>query len=307
MIAMILIGATLGAVLFALILMAVPPKRSTIVELSRFYTHYRGPDPTAASMPLGWSSGSSALAGRRDRIGARVATGLAAHGIGYTALRHDLDLTGQSFPTFMGRKVTAAVTGFLIALLALSLLRYLDNVPLPAGAPLAVALLAAAVAFIAPDIDVRKHATARRAEFTEQLSIFLDLVSLRMAGHAAAAAALPEAAQRGGGWPMMLIRDTLFRARLSGQDEWDALRRLGERIAVPQLRELGALVKLVADDGAQVRATLTARAASMRRARLAAEEAVAGQRNQSMRLAQMLIAVGFMVFVGYPAFVNINF
>ena len=37
------------------------------------------------------------------------------------------------------------------------------------------------------------------------------------------------------------------------------------------------------------------------------EEGNAEERNQSMRLAQMLIAVGFMVFVGYPAFVNIKF
>ena len=110
-----------------------------------------------------------------------------------------------------------------------------------------------------------------------------------------------------GGWPMILIRDTLFRARMSGDDEWTALAGLGERIGVADLRELGALIKLVADDGAQVRSTLTARAASMRRAQLADEEGNAEERNQSMRLAQMLIALGFMLFVGYPAFVNIQF
>ena len=222
-------------------------------------------------------------------------------------MRRDLALTGQSFETLMGRKVVASVSGFLIGLVALPMLRYVTGVSLPTGAPLALAMLGAIALFLVPDLDVRKEARKRRAEFTEQLSIFLDLVSLKMAGHAAAAAALPEAAQRGGGWPMMLIRDTLFRARLSGQNEWDALGQLGERIAVPDLRELGALIKLVADDGAQVRATLTARAASMRRARLAEEEGDAAERNQSMRLAHMLIAVGFMIFVGYPAFVNINF
>ena len=64
---------------------------------------------------------------------------------------------------------------------------------------------------------------------------------------------------------------------------------------------------MVADDGAQVRDTLTARAASMRRARLADEEGEAEERNQSMRLAHMLIAFGFMIFVGYPAFMSITF
>jgi tight adherence protein C len=299
MIGMMVVGAALGAVLFSLIIKIVPPKRSAIVELGQFYAHYRSSDAAAAP--------ARTAADRQGRIGAWVSAELAKRGIRYTSMRHDLALTGQSFETLMGRKVVASVGGFLVGLVALATLQYVAGVGLPTGAPLAVAVIAAVVLFVAPDVDVRKEAKKRRAEFTEQLSIFLDLVSLKMAGHAAAAAALPEAAKRGGGWPMMLIRDTLFRARLSGQDEWDALGRLGERIAVPDLRELGALVKLVADDGAQVRTTLTARAASMRRARLADEEGNAEERNQSMRLAHMLIAVGFMVFVGYPAFVNIKF
>jgi Flp pilus assembly protein TadB len=296
---MAVVGAALGAVLFSLILKIVPPKRSAIVELGQFYAHYRASDTAVASSPTASDT--------QGRIGAWASAELAKRGIRYTSLRPDLALTGQSFETLMGRKIVASVSGFLIGLAALATLRHLAGVGLPTGAPLAVAVIAAVALFVAPDVDVRKEATKRRAEFTEQLSIFLDLVSLKMAGHAAAAAALPEAAQRGGGWPMMLIRDTLFRARLSGQNEWDALGQLGERIAVPDLRELGALIKLVADDGAQVRTTLSARAASMRRARLADEEGNAEERNQSMRLAHMLIAVGFMVFVGYPAFVNINF
>jgi tight adherence protein C len=299
MIGMAVVGAALGAVLFSLVVKILPPKRSAIVELGKFYAHYRGPDPAIAP--------ERAVAGAQGRLGVWAAAELANRGIGYANLRHDLALTGQSFDALMGRKIVAGVSGFVVGLLALSTMRYIAGVNLPTGAPLAVAVIAAVGLFLAPDVDVRKVAKQRRAEFTEQLSIFLDLVSLKMAGHAAAAAALPEAAQRGGGWPMMLIRDTLFRARMAGHDQWDALSQLGERIAVPDLRELGALAKLVADDGAQVRSTLAARAASMRRARLADEEGDAEERNQSMRLAHMLIAVGFMVFVGYPAFVNIKF
>jgi tight adherence protein C len=137
--------------------------------------------------------------------------------------------------------------------------------------------------------------------------VYLELVSLEMAGYAAAETALPQAAKRGGTWSMVLIRETLLRARLSGEDTWGALADLGERIGVSDLRDLGSLIKNVADDGAQVRQTLSARAASMRRARLANEEGAAEERTQSMRLAQLLIAFGFMLFVGYPAFVNIKF
>lgn len=298
MIGMAVVGAAMGAVVLFLVLRLFPPRRSTIVELGQFYAHYRGEQSTLTS--------SRGAADAQGRMGEWVTAELAKRGIRFTGLRHDLALTGQSLETLLGRKVVASVAGFLLVLLALSGLKYIAGIGLPTFAPLAVAVITAAVLFAAPDVDVRRAAVKRRQEFTEQLSVYRDLVSLKMAGHAAAAAALPEAAQRGGGWPMMLIRDTLFRARLSGQDEWDALSQLGQRIGVADLRELGALIKLVADDGAQVRNTLTARAASMRRARLADEEGNAEERNQSMRLAQMLIAFGFMLFVGYPAFVNIQ-
>jgi len=297
-IAMALVGAAIGAVLLWLIVTIVPPRRSPLVELARFDAHHR-------TRPIHDPHGTpDNLTGR---IGLWAADQLARRGIHYPALRQDLALTGQSFDALLGRKIVAAVVGFLIGLFALGYLQYAMGAGLPTGTPLAVALIAAAALFVAPDVDVRKAAKKRRAEFVEDLSVYLELVALEMAGYAAAEAALPQAARHGGTWSMLLIRDTLLRARLSGEGSWDALADLGERIGVDDLRELGSLIRNVAEDGAQVRQTLSARAASMRRARLAREQGDAEERTQSMRLAQLLIAVGFMVFVGYPAFVNIKF
>lgn len=304
MIRMALLGAVLGTLLCWLIVTIAPPRRSPLVGLGQFDAHRRN---TAASGSHDeFATDARPLGLMQRRVGRWLAAELNRRGIRYRGLRQDLALTGQAFDTLLGRKTLAAVGGFLVAVLAVSWLQYGVGLSLPTGAPVAVALLAAAALFFAPDVDVRKTARRRRAEFTEDLSIYLDLVALEMAGYAAAEAALPHAAKPGGTWSMLLIRDTLLRARLSGVDSWDALADLGQRIGVPDLRELGSLVKNVADDGAQVRQTLTARAASMRRARLANEEGAAEERNQSMRLAQMLIAFGFMIFVGYPAFVNIK-
>lgn len=306
MIRLAFIGAAIGACLFWLFYKAFPPRRSPLTELAQFdavraagHVQDHAADDPAARTKLAASA--------QGRVGHWFATELARRGIHYKGLRQDLVLTGQSFDAVMGRKVVAAVGGFLLSALVLAWLQYGRGVHLPTGAPIVVALLVAAALFVAPDIDIRKEAKRRRAEFTEDLSVYLELVSLEMAGYAAAETALPQAAKRGGTWSMLLIRETLLRARLSGEDTWDALADLGRRIGVPDLRELGSLIKNVADDGAQVRQTLSARAASMRRARLANEEGAAEQRNQSMRLAQLLIAFGFMLFVGYPAFVNIKF
>ena len=84
-----------------------------------------------------------------------------------------------------------------------------------------------------------------------------------------------------------------------------ALTELGERIGVAELRDLGALVRLVEHDGARVRLTLSARAATMRRRELADAEGKAAERDVSMRLAQLVVCAGFMVFLAYPAIVNV--
>jgi tight adherence protein C len=304
MMRMALLGAVIGALLFWLVIRVIPPRRSPLVDLGRFDAHHRPRRPVTEP-----PSRPGAGADVEGRLGHWVAAELARRGIHFPGLRQDLALTGRSLDSVMGRKVVAAVGGFLIGLLAVGWVQYALGAALPTGAPVVVAVIAAAALFLAPDVDVRRDARRRRAEFTEDLAVYLELVALEMAGYAAAEAALPQAARHGGTWSMLLIRDTLLRARLSGEDSWDALTELGKRIGVSDLRELGSLIKNVADDGARVRVrqTLSARAASMRRARMASEEGAAAERNQSMRLAQLLIAFGFMLFVGYPAFVNITF
>jgi hypothetical protein len=58
---------------------------------------------------------------------------------------------------------------------------------------------------------------------------------------------------------------------------------------------------LVADDGAKVRASLSARAETMRHRELAEIEGGAGEKSQSMLIAQLLLCVGFLIFLIFPA------
>ena len=75
---------------------------------------------------------------------------------------------------------------------------------------------------------------------------------------------------------------------------------LGEEVRVEELRDLAAALSLVADDGAKVRESLSARAASLRRRELADLEGQAGEKSQSMLVAQMLLCAGFLIFLTYP-------
>ena len=100
---------------------------------------------------------------------------------------------------------------------------------------------------------------------------------------------------------MVRLRETIDNARLQGITPWTALGRLGDEMKVEELRDLAAALALVAEDGAKVRDSLTARAASMRQRERADSEARAQERSQSMLVAQLLLASGFLVFLIFPA------
>ncbi len=299
MIALTLVGAAIGAALFELVVQIRPPRPDPLVMLARF--------DAAQAGPVGGLAGDRrelrATSGAAPRIGRWLSGELARRGIACTSLRQDVALNGQSFEAVMGRKVVVAVLGFVIGLV-ITVFLGVAGLSLPAGVPVVVALVLAAGFFFVPDLDARSAAAKRRRQFRRALGAYLDWVYLQMSGLAAAEQALPDAAKVGSGWPLALIRHTVTKATSAGQDVWVALTELGERIGVAPLRELGTLVQLVAHDGAQVRDTIAARAASLRVEELADADGTAGKRDQSMLMAQILLGVGFAVFLGYPAVVN---
>jgi tight adherence protein C len=123
---------------------------------------------------------------------------------------------------------------------------------------------------------------------------------MNLAGGRGVPEALMAASEIGGGWSMWRLRDALANARITGQTPWQALGALGEEIRLDELRDLAAALSLVAEDGAKVRESLTARAVSLRRRELADLEGQAGERSQSMLVAQMFLVAGFLVFLVFP-------
>ena len=302
MITMALVGAGLGAALVLLLLQLAPPHPTPLVQLGQFDARQRAAPAAWGAAPV---RGGAATGSLSTRLGRALSAALLRRGFSHTRLRQDLALTGRELEVVFGRKIVAAVAGFLLALAVLIGGQFTAGLPLPPGSPLVLASLVAAGFFFLPDLEARQQAVTRRDDFRRAFGAYLDLVALEMAGSAAPAQAMTSAARVGAGWPMALLRDTLFRATRSGRDQWAALTDLGERIGVAELRDLGALVRLVEHDGARVRLTLSARAATMRRRELADAEGKAAERDVSMRLAQLVVCAGFMVFLAYPAIVNV--
>jgi Flp pilus assembly protein TadB len=237
---------------------------------------------------------------RMRRFGARVDDVLESQG--YPLPRKlvvDLGMVGQSREMFLARTAAGALLGAVLpnaVLIPWALLGLIGF-----SVPLWLVLLGALLGALVPYSQLRKEAQEKRRAFRHMVSAFLDLVAMNLAGGRGVPEALQAASNISDSWGMVRIRDTLEAARLQGITPWAALGQLGEEVDVDELRDLAAALALVAEDGAKVRDSLTARASSMRHRELADAEAKAEERSQSMLVAQLVLCAGFLLFLVYPA------
>ncbi len=173
------------------------------------------------------------------------------------------------------------------------------------GVPVWLALAATVALFIGPDLQVRAVATARRRDMRRVLAAYLDWVGCCLAGGRGVPEALRLSARIGHSPALDRIRAAVDGAATLGTTPWQALGELGERTGVDELRDLAAPLGLVAEEGAKVRASLLARAETMRQRELAELEATAGIRSQTMILAQVPLFVAFLIYLIYPALTRV--
>lgn len=291
----ILAGAVAGIGLFLLVLALIPRRVSLSRQIAAFDAGRAAPRVRSATQR---EDEKESQASRR--LGAALAKFCAEQGWEFPSIRANLSLTGKSFESYLAGKVLLAVFGLIFVPL-LAILAGLGGISVPVVIPVWVGLIVAGLFFFLPDLELKQQATARRRDFRHAVGSFLDLVAMNLAGGRGVPEALLAAGEIGSGWALWRIRDALTNARITGQTPWQALGSLGEEVGVEELTDLSAALSLVAEDGAKVRESLTARAASLRRREIAELEGKAGERSQSMLIAQMLLCIGFLLFILYPA------
>jgi len=289
----VLVFAGLGAAVAALAGQLLPAR----VDLARAVAGY---DAAHHANQPHRAGGTGWLAAGLGRLRDRLLAVLDARGLLPGWQQADLDLLGRSPARWTARKALTALYGALLPPAALAVTAALGAQP-PVVPPLLASPLLAAALWVLADVDLRRSAAARRRELTHALGCYLDLVAMSLAGGRSVADALPTAAAIGRGWAFALIADTISGARLSGATPWQALGDLGQRVRVPALVDLAAALRLVADDGARIRDSITARAATLRRRQLTDAEGRAGQADQGMLVAQVVLAFGFLLLALYPA------
>jgi len=168
--------------------------------------------------------------------------------------------------------------------------------------PVLTVLLAAGLGlagFVWPDLGLSEQIERRRRDFRHSLSAYLDLVTIILAGGGGLETALQTAADLGDGWAFAEIRAVLRKARLTNRTPWKVFDELGEELGVTELRELAASAHLAGDQGARIRASLAAKADSMRATQTAVIEAQAETATEKMLLPVVALVVGMILFIGF--------
>lgn len=293
MIPVLALGVTFGVGVLLVARALAPPPPPLDAALSQLHRR-----PDLVEIANRDSGGISGVVG--ERLSPRLGRLLEAATVSSDRLQSDLTLLGRSLERHYGEKVIVALFGFALPTLA-SLVMWAGGVSVALPFPLLGGLALAVVFFFVPDLTLRSQADERRRDFRHALGSFLDLVVIGLAGGAGVESALADAASIGRGWAFTQLRNALEVTRLTGETPWAALARLGEELGVPELPELAASVSLAGTEGARVRSSLAAKAEAIRDHTMAEQEAEAQSATETMALPVVLLFVGFLILIGYPA------
>jgi tight adherence protein C len=292
MTAALLLGLGIGAGLALMLSGLVPARPRLAAAIDRLHQHR-----PRTTVPVATASLATRLLGRSwvaSGLGQRVTTSAAA----------DLRIVGLSPEEHLAHRVGISLVALLWAP-ATAALMSAGGVSVPATLLLWVSVALLPVGFVFPALELRARAARRRRSFRHALSSFLDVVSVSLAGGKGVESALTDAAEIGRGWAFDELRAALLDARLLGETPWTGLARLGAEIGVPELGELAASASLAGSEGARVKASIAAKARGLRLRVLADVESAAQSASERMSLPIVLLLVGFVFFLGYPAVVQV--
>jgi len=217
----------------------------------------------------------------------------------------DLEVTRRSLAAVTTERILVALAGMMLPL-SMMAMTAIGGVPLPGLVMIVAAIIGAVVGYQVPMWQLTTRASLARRRFRTSLSAYLDLVSIMLSGGAGIETALFAASRVGDGPAFTRIADALDVSRTSRQSPWDALAHLGASVGVAELPELAATVRLGGEQGARMTASLVAKASSMRSKQLAEVEAQANAATEKMGLPMVMLFLGFLILLGYPAMHLIN-
>jgi tight adherence protein C len=215
-------------------------------------------------------------------------------------IRQELLLCDLTLDELLERTAFGALTGAFSPFLLWALLSVV-GLDMPLVLPLWIGLTGALCGALLPFLSLRARAKNAQRHARRVIGCFLDLVVLALAGGLGIEGALYSAAEICDTGVSRKLTRVLGEARDAGRTPWEALARLGGETGVSELSELAAAVSLAGTEGARIKSTLAAKAASIRHHELADAEADANTITERLFLPGVFMLLGFLVFIGYPA------
>jgi tight adherence protein C len=215
--------------------------------------------------------------------------------------RQPLRLIGRTVPTHVGLLILAAISGLIGPALVVGMLSLLGLLSISVIVPLGLSLLGVAAAPFAVHSDAISRSEEVRIDVRHQLSAYLDMVTMLLAGNTGHEGALQQAARAGDGVLFTELRRRMREVGTTGNSLVGALAVVGEDFGVVELTQVAAAAQLSAAEGAPVARTLTAKCSTLRSTLAAEEEANARVRNDKVTPPLVGMAVLFMALIIYPA------
>jgi Flp pilus assembly protein TadB len=217
----------------------------------------------------------------------------------------DLALLRKSVTAFLGERALCALIGLVLPV-AVTYAMAVAGLSIPVAIPVGAGIATAALMSYIPVYSAADLARAKRAEFRRAMTSYVDLVALERAAGAGTTQALESAASIGQSWCFQRLRDELAHARWAGIPAWDALRAVGHELRLPELADVGDVMRMSARDGASVYDVLRTRASAMRSELLTGDQARAGARTERATAPLAVTAVLFMLILATPMAMQIT-
>lgn len=212
-----------------------------------------------------------------------------------------LRLIGRHPATHVGLLVVAALIG-LVTPSAIALLVMMSGLgSIGVTIPAVLSVLAAVAAPTIVHLDALSDADDVRVDLRHQLSAYLDMVAMLLAGNSGHEGALQVAAAAGDGLLFRELRRRMREVSTTGGSLVGALSLVADDLELTELAQVASATALSASEGAPVARTLAAKCSTLRSTMAADQEAKARVRNDKVTPPLVGMALLFMALIIYPA------
>jgi Flp pilus assembly protein TadB len=240
-------------------------------------------------------------AGRRSRAAVRLAAAGVRRYPRLLPTGTQLRLVARTPEQHLAQLACAVIAGVLAPGLLFGALQMTGINGLHWFVPIVLALLCGAVGALIVHLTTIERAAAVRVDLRYQLSAYLDVVTMLLAGNSGYEGALEQASRAGDGRLFVELRRGVRECAARGASLTDALHRTGADLGLDELEQVASTAALSAAEGAPVARTLAAKCSTLRTALATEQEAEARLRTSRLTTPIVGMALIFMALVIYPA------